>query len=545
MGRSCRFAYLFLGLFLGLLFFGNLGSYGLLEDNEARFFEIAWEMEESGNLVTPKLNFINHFHKPPATFWLVGLSLKCLGATEGAGRLPVVLAAIATVALTSFFLPQGEQRVFLVLVLACNLEFWLLSRTVLTDMFLTLSVTACMLAAYRLIQAEDRKASALFWISLGFSTLVKGPVGPAIVFLALLSFHLTSQRLPWRRWSPVKGVLLFSVVALPWYLLVCSEYSGLLEYFAGYQTVERLATTVHGRAGPVWFFLPVVLIGFLPWSPALPASLRLAVKRSSTLDRFLLSWLVPSFLLFSLSGSKLPTYILPLFPALALLVASHWGDQVFARRTAVSTVGVLGIVGLAVLGFSISGATPELKSAAGVILISSLVCLGGAILAALLLKKARVEDALEASGVAFGAFLIVLSFGLNLTDGAYSARRLATAILARADSETVIAEYADHLHGLPYYLDRRLVQVSYPRETQFEEAGAVDGFLYSNLQEFLAAQGEKPIILVLRRSDYSDELFSKWEKIYDGRWLVLERRPFSGHPKYSTIQVQDHEDTDS
>ena len=545
MGRSCRFTYLFLGIFLGILFFGNLGSYGLLEDNEARFFEIAWEMEESGDLVTPKLNFINHFHKPPATFWLVGLSLKCLGATEGAGRLPVVLAAIATVILTSLFLPRGEQRVFSVLVLACNLEFWLLSRTVLTDMFLTLSVTACMLAAYRLIQTEDRRAFWLFWISLGFSTLVKGPVGPAIIFLALLTYHASAERIPWRRWSPLKGLMLFGVVALPWYLLVCSEYSGLLEYFAGYQTVERLATTVHGRGGPVWFFLPVVLIGFLPWSLAVPASLRIAFKRSSTLDRFLLCWLLPSFLLFSLSGSKLPTYILPLFPALALLVASNWGDREFARRTVISTVGVLGLLGLGAFAFSIVGATPELRSATGVIVLGSLVCLGGAGLTGALLRKARVEDALEASGVTFGIFLIVLSFGLNLTDGAYSSRRLARAILAHADANTVIAEYADHLHGLPYYLDRRLVQVSYPRETQFERTGSVEGFLYPDLQSFLAAQGEKPIILVVRRSDYSDELFSKWEKIYEGRWLVLERRPFSGHPKYSTIQVQDHEDTDS
>ena len=211
----------------------------------------------------------------------------------------------------------------------------------------------------------------------------------------------------------------------------------------------------------------------------------------------------------------------------------------------ISTVGVLGLLGLGAFAFSIVGATPELRSATGVIVLGSLVCLSGAGLTGALLSKARVEDALEASGVAFGTFLIVLSFGFNLTDGAYSSRRLASAILAHADASTVIAEYADHLHGLPYYLDRRLVQVSYPRETQFERTGSVEGFLYPDLQSFLAAQGEKPIILVLRRSDYSDELFSKWEKIYDGRWLVLERRPFSKDQKYSGVQAKNHEDISS
>lgn len=546
MTPGSRPTYLFLVLFLGVLFFVNLGSYGLLEDNEARFFEISWEMEKSGDLLTPRLNFINHFHKPPATFWLVGLSLKWFGETEAAGRLPVVLAALATVALSVLFLPPGEGRLFTGLLLSCNLEFWLLSRTVLTDMFLTLSVTACLLAAFQLLSQRESWAFWLFWLSLGFSALVKGPVGPAIVALTLLSFHVTSQKLPWRRWAPAKGLLVFAGVTVPWYLLVFSKHPGLLEYLADYQTVQRVASTAHGREGPLWFFLPVLLVGFLPWSPLLPSSIVSAWKRRHGLDRFLLCWLIPSFLLFSLSGSKLPTYILPLFPALALLVASNLGERDFIRSAAKSVAFVLLILGFGSLGFVQAGLPSDLVSAKTVIILGALVCLAGSVISFAFLRLKKPAPALVSCGIFFGTFLITLSYGLKLSEDAYSARHLAQTIQANSNVHTVVAEYADHLHSLPYYLKRRVIQVSYPRETQFEENGAVDGFLYPTLEGFLSHQPEEvQILMVLRPSDYKEQLFPEWQMIYQGRWLVLERRPLRKERKESEDSTKDHEAVDS
>lgn len=533
MGRLYQYRHLFLGLFIAMLFFTNLGSYGLLEDNEARFFEIAWEMEESGDLLTPRLNFINHFHKPPATFWLVGLSLKCLGPSEGAGRLPVVLAALATVALTALFLPS-KQRPFTILVLSCNLQFWLLSRTVLTDMFLTLSVTACLLAAFKLSQEPLRWARWMFWSSLGFSVLVKGPVGPAIVGLTLMAYHLTTRKLIWRNWQPAKGSLIFSAVSLPWFLWACSHYPGLFSYLAGYQTLERVGTTVHGREGPIWFFLPVVLIGFLPWSLLLPGCIARAYKRSEPLDRFLLCWLTPSFLLFSLSGSKLPTYILPLFPALALLVASQVKQPSFAKTGVRVLVAVLVVLGMGSLAFIWTGLTPETVAAKSVILLSSVVCLTGALSDLVLLKMKKAKYALCLSAFTFGTFMVVLSFGFPLTERAYSSRHLGDFLANRLTSKTVVAEYADHLHGLPYYLGRRMIQISYPRETQFETDEEARDFLFPTLEEFLSNQPtDAPILLIVRRSDYSEAKFPDWQQVYSGKWLVLERRPSPTDKKQS------------
>jgi 4-amino-4-deoxy-L-arabinose transferase len=286
--------HLLLGLFFGLLFFVNLGSYGLLEDNEARFLEIAWEMKESGDLVVPKLNYISHFHKPPATFWIESLSLKMLGDSEAAARLPVVLASIATVLLTSFFFTDSRKRMLVALILASNPEFWFLSRTVLTDMYLCLTVTACMVSAHVLMRKKSPATAAVFWSSAALSGLVKGPVGPIIVALALVSLHLWNKlsgrpNVPWKNWMGLRGLALFCLISLPWYIAVCLRFPHLLNYFVEYQIVQRVATEVHGRGGPPWFYVPVILVGFLPWSLALPQALFHAIRKADLLDRFLVA----------------------------------------------------------------------------------------------------------------------------------------------------------------------------------------------------------------------------------------------------------------
>jgi len=521
--------HLLLGLFLGLLFFVNLGSYGLLEDNEARFLEIAWEMKESGDLVVPKLNYISHFHKPPATFWIESLSLKMLGDSEAAARIPVVLASIATILLTSFFFTDSRKKVLVALILASNPEFWLLSRTVLTDMYLCLTVTACMVSAYVLLQKESPTAAAAFWTSAALSGLVKGPVGLTIVALALVTLNLWNrvsgrQSVPWKHWMGWRGLALFGLITLPWYVAVCLRFPHLLNYFVEFQTVQRVATEVHGRGGPLWFYLPVLLIGFLPWSLALPQALYHAARRADLLDRLLAAWFLPPLVLFSLSGSKLPTYLLPLFPAMALLVARYLKARQ-ARGTTTNYLAGSGLVlGSAVVVYCWGKLPPELLPGRSSILMSG-IALGFSSGLVLALRRFRSSATCEGFvGIAFGGFLIALSFGLNSCDSAYSARRLALELKPRVTNNTTVAELSDHLHGLPYYLGRRIVQVSYPRETQFERKDSVSPYLYDDLNDFMTAhKDDEHTIMILRDSDYDPASFPGWEVVYRGRWMALER----------------------
>lgn len=512
-------------LALLLLFFG-LGSFGLLEDNEARFFEIAWEMEQSGDWVTPRLNFLPHFHKPPGTFWAVGASLRLFGESEWAGRLPVALASLLTLAICwAWARSEADANVAArtVLVLVTSLQFWFLSRLVLTDMFLTASVTAAMGFAWHARSQPQSRAWVGFWLALVASALFKGPVGLAVVLpvLGLGSLCLREKK-PWNL-RPLLGVSLFLLLSLPWYAVVCSQHEGLLEYFLRFQTAQRLLTTVHGRPGAWWFYLPVLALGFFPWSTGLPLTVLRAWQRGEDFDRFLLIWVGFPLLFFSCSGSKLPTYLLVIFPALALLTARASRSAGALRTLGSLALSTLALFAAALAVFLKVGVTPELRPAqqhlalvAGVLALANLVAWIG------LADPARVGDEEEIwfaiPAWSFAAGLLILASALGSCDASYSARALASTLPRGVE----VVEVADHLHGLPYYLGRRIVQVAYPRETLFEKPERYRDFLYPDLRSCFDARGSLPMTVVLRRSDYEAYCNPDWPFRDVGPWRVVQ-----------------------
>lgn len=519
-GRAAR-----VGLLAVVLLFFALGSYGLLEDNEARFFEISWEMQGSGDWLTPRLNFIPHFHKPPGTFWLVGASLWLLGASEWAGRLPVALASLATLGLCWLWArsEDGEKvAARTVLVLVTSLEFWFLSRLVLTDMFLTASVTAALACAW---QSRARSAAEPwwlgFWLALAASVLIKGPIGLAIVIPVLGLSHLAMRDK--RAWNlrPGRGLPLLALLGLPWYGLVCAQNEGLLAYFLKFQTAQRMLTTVHGRPGPWWFYLPVLLVGFFPWSTGLPATLQAAWRRREDFDRFLLCWIGFPWLLFSCSGSKLPTYLLPIFPALALLTARASRTPGLLRTLGSTALVTLTVFAALLTGYLQGGLAPEIAPAAGH-LAGLAAWLAIVTVLALVQRSPSQDTCFAVPGWGFAGGLLILASALAPCDGAYSARSLADS-LRREHPEALVVEVADHLHGLTYYLDRRIVQVAYPRETQFDDPANYAAFLFPDLATTFAAYGRaKPTLLILRRSDYERHADPSWPVRDAGPWLLVE-----------------------
>lgn len=523
-----NFERLTLGLFvLTVVLLGyQLGSYGLLEDNEARFFEISWEMAQSGDWITPRLNYIDHFHKPPGTFWVVSTSLRLFGPSEWAGRFPVALAALLTLGLTARWMFEdggSSQARRAVLVLITCVEFWFLSRLVLTDMFLTATVTSAFYWAWQARRKSHGLAWLFFWLSLAASFLVKGPIGIVIVLPVLGLFTWSSgSRQPWNL-KPGRGLAIFLAVALPWYLIACAQNDGLLSYFLRFQTADRMLTTVHGRPGRWWFYLPVLLLGFFPWSATLGNSLRSAWRRGEELDRLLLLWVVVPFLFFSCAGSKLPTYLLPVFPALAMLTARGTSRPKEQSRDATIVLTTLGIFGLAVASYLGIGAAPELQPAVPYLI--ALVGVVGASIVAAALYRSRLSDEVWFAwpGVTFALVLMLLASALGPCDAAFSSRQLATRIAAHQNGSGDLVEIADHLHGLPFYLQRRLVQVAYPRETQFESEQDFHRYLYPDLSSYLASRKVSPSTLyVLRRSDYETYADPSWPHWAVGPWILLQ-----------------------
>jgi 4-amino-4-deoxy-L-arabinose transferase-like glycosyltransferase len=320
-----------------------LGSRGLNEPDEGRYAEIAREMIETHDWLVPHFWYVPHFDKPPMTYWLVAASMKLFGQNEWAVRLPLALAGLSGV-LAAWFLAKsvGGRRVAVwsVLILQSSLLYFAMSRMLTTDIFLTQFTAWAIYFLWRswICLREPGTSAKCFWrwhlagwlaIALGFMT--KGPIALAMPLVAVLLLLVvrrktfTQKRLLFG--GLLVGLLLFLVVAAPWYVAANARVPGTLNYMIFHQAAGHvLGTTIHTRQGFPGYFFVIVPVGLLPWSWLLGWLWRREHWRrmpSLQQDGWLLLnfWALFTFTLFNITHSKLPAYILPIFPALAVLLA--------------------------------------------------------------------------------------------------------------------------------------------------------------------------------------------------------------------------------
>ena len=340
-----------LGLFglCALAFVNGLGGLGLMDKTEGLFVEVPRQMLLSGDWVTPRWNGEIFFDYPVWGYWMVGLSFRLFGISEGAARLPAALAASATVlalfAVLLLIAPEAERpsrrvgRATLcatVLALSPGWVGW--GRSSVTDMFLASGITLALLgfvlawcAAERpLLRRLGHGALALF---CGIAVLAKGPVGLLLPGLVIIGFLLLRrQLLPEVLRTPWLALLaLFLGVTLPWYAAAAAANgSTFIGRFLGFSNLERFTSVLYSHPGPPWFYLPWVVVLLLPWSLFLPVAVsRLRLWRPAVwhgpagpgdLPLLAAVWLVVIVAFFSAAATKLPGYILPAVPGGLLLV---------------------------------------------------------------------------------------------------------------------------------------------------------------------------------------------------------------------------------
>jgi 4-amino-4-deoxy-L-arabinose transferase-like glycosyltransferase len=320
----------------------RLGAAPFLDPPEGIHAEIAWEMLRGAGWITPHLNGVPYFDKPPLPYWLMAGAFAWLGPTESAARLVSALAAVAVAVLTALIGTRlASPRVGLMagLMVAANLEMFLFGRMVKPDL---LFVACILLGFYGFILAYlggGRWPLLLFYGGLGLSVLAKdflGALGPLAAVALFL--WLTREGGSWRQWAPLSAILLLLAVAVPWYLLVESQYRGFLWYTVVDNHVLNVARQ---RVFPdedvplsTLEFLGVTAVGFFPWVLALPLAVARVIRRrpwktpEARVWMLLALWTVGILGVFALSPFKLPHYGLPAFPAMALLVAKLWDDAI-------------------------------------------------------------------------------------------------------------------------------------------------------------------------------------------------------------------------
>jgi 4-amino-4-deoxy-L-arabinose transferase-like glycosyltransferase len=444
-----------------LIWFGTLETRALFWPDEGRYAEIASEMLDSGDFVTPRLNGLKYFEKPPLQYWLTAFGFWVFHPDEWTARLwPATCGfALVVISVALWWRWRGPAAGLIagsVLVSAWGVVFG--AQILTLDMglafFLCLALLA-FIAAHR----PNRSARAiawsvvLVWVAMACAVLSKGLIGVVLPGLALGVYAALERDASILKSAfTLRGIAIFLVLTLPWFVLVQRANPEFFDLFFVEEHFRRFTQPGHGRPGPWWYFLPIVAVGFLPWTGALPGVLRDAWNAprhgSLRVERLLMIWAVAVIAFFSASHSKLPAYTLPALPALAWLVALASPER-HARIATHATIASI-IAGVAMAAFSTQlGRIEKLHElGAGLAAYPPFLAAGGSILVAggmlALASRHRLAATVRIAllAVANVAAMQVLLAGAHVFDAYFSAEQAI---------DTFVGESRTFPREIPFY----------------------------------------------------------------------------------------------
>jgi 4-amino-4-deoxy-L-arabinose transferase-like glycosyltransferase len=444
----------------------GLGSTPLGDQDEGRNGEVAREMAESNDYVLPHLNGLPYIDKPVLSFAATAAVMEILGPTELAARSVPFVCTMVTALLVGLCAGRwyGREAGWVAGIVAVTAPLPLaFSRIVILDAMLALIVTSSLLAFLVAIEARadrrpERSWTLIAWAAIGLGILTKGPVALAVPLMVATPYAVW-RRASWAVWNPL-GPLLAAAIVTPWLWFMEDRLPGYLRYVAITETWQRVASDELRRTQPWWYFLVIAGFGFFPWWP-------LAFGRgNSTTSRepkrvFAILWLVIPLVFFSISKSKLPQYILPLMPSIALLVASRWSTarELPRRATTVSLVGwSVFALAVAAAGFGALEQTrikPELLAVLPTpALCMAAVCLVSVVWAVAALRSRRGPWLIAALSLPMVALPVVLHPVITTALEGRSERELATLIRTELPAETEVAGFKTWRPSLSFYLRR-------------------------------------------------------------------------------------------
>lgn len=492
-------------LLAATLLLWNLGGYGLWESTEARYAEIAARMLRSGEWMTPRLNFIVHFEKPPLAYWATALGMAVLGVGEIGARVGLVAAALATLLLVARWAAERDGSPAAWFACLCLLSaplFFALSRSVTTDLYLTLCVVGAADAARRGTRpGGSRGWRVAAWAWLGAGLLAKGHVMLLWTVLPALVWAAWSHG--WRRLRRLLdplGIVLALAIALPWYAVQIARHPGLVDFWLGRQTAARVLEPFQGEAEPWWHHAATVAWAGWLWTAA--AVLELWRRRRER--PFEAVWVLAPLLVFSLFPTKRANYMLPLLPPLALAAGAWWADAA-SRPRSLPTVRVLAgltaVLGAGLLAAAVRVEVPRALAVLGA--LAGAAFLLGALAAWLAAGRRRFD-------LAFGGLVIPLlglyaagfgALGRPAVEGWFKiSRPLAReAASIHRPGEPVVA-FHDWPRAFPFYLDERVITVTNEgRETRFETDGRWREYVFTEEEDVARFAGRPGALFYLPR----------------------------------------------
>lgn len=480
--RTFTIITILLTLFFGIL----LGSRPLSVPDEGRYVEIPREMVATGDWLTPRLNGVKYFEKPPLFYWFEAVLIKLFGLSEWSTRMgPALFALLGCLAVwyagTRMF--GRSAGILSAVVLATSMLYYALSRLITLDMpvsvLMTLALLSFLLGSREQTGPQRRMLMYGFYTAAALAVLTKGLIGivlPGMVIAAWIA--VTGEWRTLRTMYLPTGIVLFLAIAAPWHIMVDRANPEFFQFYFIHEHFERYLTTVHGRYKPFWFFIPILLGGLLPWTAflaqavkhGLPASWGDRGKHRETL--FLLLWAGIIFLFFSKSDSKLIPYILPVFPPLALLLGKYladaWaGHHRYGIRSGTTFLIVLYALFTAALVLAphyrseidLHGLRPHLYALAAIQLICGI--------SAWIFRR-RIGN-LNAVSVLVAANALFLVLGNTLMPylDTRSIKELAVELRPMLRPEDEVITYHTYYQDLPVYLERTVTIAEWRGELEF------------------------------------------------------------------------------
>lgn len=533
--RGLALPLLALLLVLAVAWFGPLDYRKLVKPDEGRYAEIPREMAVTGDWVTPRLNGLKYFEKPALQYWATAAAYEAFGEHEWTVRLWPALTGFLGILLAAYTGRRlfGPERGWLAgAILGSSLLWDGIGHIATLDMGLSFFMEGALCGFLLANQPDTNEREArnwmLFtWAMLAFGTLSKGIVAPvlaggSLVFYSILAWDFS----PWRRLYLVRGLALFLAIAAPWFVIVSQKNPEFFHFFFIHEHFERFLTKSHARYHPWWYFVPVLVLGILPWLTFLPQAMARGWRRVGggfQTRRFLLVWAVLIYLFFTKSDSKLPSYILPMFPALALLLAD-WLAEARPRVVAghLMVLAVVAGAGIVAAPMIREAANPEqplvMMEAYGLwIAVASGLWFIGNGSAALLAWRGQRGAALGLAALAAYLFGQGVMLGHENLAESNSAASLAEKLRPQLKPGVPFYSVGTYEQTLPFYIKRTVTLVDFGDEMTFgikqEPAKAV-----ATVEAFKARWNADKEAFALIRSDIHAQL----EK--DGLPMVIAAR---------------------
>jgi len=507
---------------VSIFFCFMLGNRNLSVPDEGRYVEIPREMVATGNYLTPRLDGVKYFEKPVLFYWLEALTIKQLGIDEFSLRLwPAFFALFGCVAVYAAGVQLFGRRSGLLasVILSTSLLYYSMSRVIILDMPVSVLISFALLSflvgTHKDPGLQRRLYMWAFYVFAALAVLTKGLIGIVIPGMIIGAWILVLGE--WRLFKTLylpSGLTLFLLIAAPWHIMVIRENPEFFYFYFIHEHFLRYFTTIEGRNQPVWFFLPIILLGMFPWSVFifqairhnLPKSWKQRHQRRDEL--FLLLWASLVFIFFSASQSKLVPYILPVFPPLAILIGryiavalesrNHTGIQFGFRILLVFSL-LLAIV-FVVAPFFLPA--PEVGAIGFYRYAFAATMLTGAGVAFFLTRYRSFWLAFTAVAAMSVLFLVELNAAAPRVE-LKSIKHLAMELKKHLVPGDKVASYANYYQDLPVYLGRRITVVDWSGELDFgREIEDTSAWMINSATFWKQWQGKSTVYMVTDLGTY-------------------------------------------